>query len=143
MSSNRIEGRVAQVLTDRELVINRGESHGVEVGMRFAILLDTGVGITDPETNESLGDIERPKTLVKVSQVREKLCVASTYRTKMFGGAIAIPSLELFAPQVSVDEKLRADKDAYVQPLEPEESIVKRGDRAVQVIGDEFSGWDW
>ena len=37
-----IKGHVAEVLNAREVVINRGIQHGVELGMKFAILAPRG-----------------------------------------------------------------------------------------------------
>lgn len=142
---DRISGSVARLLNDRELVINRGATHGVEVGMRFAILAEEGIGITDPETGLEIGDVERPKTLVKVTQVQEKLAVASTYRTKTVGGDW-IARLPMFRPQQEpeeIRETLRAETSEFARPLKKEESYVQLGDRAVQVVGDEFAGWNW
>jgi hypothetical protein len=139
---DRIEGLVARILNDRELVINRGSSHGVEVGMRFAVLAEEGLAITDPETGDLLDDVERPKTLVKVTQVRPKLAVAATYRTKTVGESfINVPSLLFRSPETTT-ERLAVDSNSY-RPLTDEESIVKVRDKAVQVVGDEFSGWAW
>jgi hypothetical protein len=145
MSDDRIEALVAGILTDRELVLNKGSADGVEVGMRFAVLAKEGVNIADPVTGEPLGDIERPKTMVKVSRVQEKLSVAATYRTKRVGGGVssALIFSSLFSEPRMIEEKLRADSSTYARPLKPEEAIVQVGDRAVQVIGDEFSGWNW
>lgn len=146
--SDRIEGQVARVLNDRELVINRGAEHGVEAGMRFAVLAKEGIGIEDPETGEPLGDVERPKTLVKVTQVKPRLCVAVTYRTKVVGGGWVSPA-ELsrrmlgMEPAHEIEETLRAEKTAFARPLRGPDAIVAAGDEAVQVLGEEFSGWDW
>jgi hypothetical protein len=144
MNGDRIEALVAGILTDRELVLNKGSADGIEVGMRFAVLAEEGVNITDPVTGEPLGDVERPKTMVKVSQVQEKLSVAATYRTKTVGGgALVFPSLSLFSTPRTIEERLRADERTYARPLKPEEAIVQAGDKAVQVIGDEFNNWNW
>lgn len=141
---DRIEARVATILNARELVINRGELAGVEVGMRFAVLADEGFDVVDPETGDSLGDVERPKTLVKITQVREKLAVAATYRTKSVGGSVfgsVVGMAGMFDPPRTLTETLRAE--GY-EPLPSEEEIVvKVNDRVVQVVGDEFAGWDW
>lgn len=144
MTEKRIEARVAAILNAKELVLNRGDESGVEVGMRFAILEEGGLGIVDPETGDSLGDVERPKTIVKVTQVRKKMSVASTYRTKRVGGGPLFPYLSrefLEKAPRTVVETLHADE--YEPAPSEEESIVHKNDRAVQVIGDEYSGWGW
>lgn len=141
MAENRIEALVARILTDREVALNKGTASGVEVGMRFAVLAEEGVNIVDPATKEPLGDVERPKTMVKVVRVQEKLSVAATYRSKRISGGIAFPNI-FSEPQI-IEERLSADERSYARPLKPEEAKVQVGDRAVQVIGDEFGGWDW
>src|SRR5579859_7607169 len=76
-----IEGRVAKVLSTREIVINKGTADGVEVGMIFNVLSPAGEDIRDPETGEILGSVARPKVPVQVSSVQDRLCVAKTYRS--------------------------------------------------------------
>jgi len=137
---DRITGMVAQILNDRELVINRGAEHDVEVGMRFAVLDPNGIEVTDPETGEALGDVERPKTIVKVTQVKPKLAIASTYRSRTVSGGSFYSILN--AKPSTVHETLNVEDSDY-QPISEEESKVFRGDRIVEVVGDEFAGWEW
>lgn len=145
-ASRRIEGQVAGILNNRELVINRGVRSGVEIGMRFAVLAPEGIGIKDPVTGESLGDVERPKILVKVTQVQDRMSVATTYRTKTVGGGFDVLRAaggSFFAPRETVHEQLKADKDSYVRPLSRDDSIVALGDKVVEVVGEEFEHWRW
>ena len=84
--ADRIGSRVAQILTARELVINRGTVEGVAVGMRFAVLNRRGTDIRDPDTGDVLGSVELEKVLVKVVRVDEHLAVARTFRTFTVAG---------------------------------------------------------
>lgn len=137
--ADRVEGQVAQVLNERELVINRGSSHGVEEGMRFAVLNRQGAHITDPETGESLGAVEVEKTLVKVVRVSDKLSVGRTFRTFRRGGFSPPDALQsLLAPARTEVETLRTEGKTYVEELDEAESYVKRGDPVVQIVGEEF-----
>src|SRR5579862_1071556 len=78
----RIRGKVAAILSARELILNVGAEDGVEVGMQFVILNSKGVNVTDPDTGHVLGTVEVPKTVVKVVRVdAEHLSVARTFRT--------------------------------------------------------------
>src|SRR5438105_2674319 len=80
--SDRITGKVAGLLTKRELVINRGSGDGVEVGMRFAVLNRHGIDVRDPDTGEILGSTELVKTVVKIVRIdAEHLSVGRTFRT--------------------------------------------------------------
>ncbi|WP_125591374.1 hypothetical protein [Amycolatopsis balhimycina] len=144
--SEKIRGKVAQILNSRQLVINRGSDAGVDVGMRFAILNSQGGQIPDPDTGEVLGFVDIPKVFVKVVSVMEKLSVASTFRTfTTSGGALwagkALSAGQLFAEPVKSTETLRTEEATYKQELKPEDSYVHIGDPVVEVQGDEFSGW--
>lgn len=131
-----LQGKVAKILTEREVVINIGKTHGVKKGMKFAILAPTPEEITDPETGELLDVVDRPKVLVQATEVREKITICSTYRTTTIpGGAfnMGYSAMRLFEPPREVSETLRIDDSSLPAPLSPEESYVKVGDRVRQV----------
>jgi hypothetical protein len=136
--TERIRARVAAVLTERELVLNKGSEDGVAVGMRFAILNSKGADIKDPDTGESMGSVELEKTIVKVVRLQEHLSVARTFRTFRTGGTGFYIGGLLGDPPRVVSETLRTSERTYIEELDDSESYVKRGDPAVQVIGDEF-----
>jgi hypothetical protein len=138
--ADRIEGRVAQILTARELVINRGTTEGVEVGMRFAVLNRRGTDIKDPDTGDILGSIELEKVLVKVVRVDEHLAVARTFRTfRVPGtGVLGWASFQQGTPMQTVPETLKTDERRLKDELDEKESYVKIGDPVVQIIGEEF-----
>ncbi len=75
-----IRGKVAHILNTREIAINVGTENGVTVGMYFDVMDAHYENITDPDTNEVLGSLERPKVRVKIIHVQEKLSLATTYR---------------------------------------------------------------
>ncbi len=131
-----LQGKVAKILSEREVVINIGSAQGVKKGMRFAILAPTPEEILDPETGEALDVVDRTKVLVQATEVREKITICSTYRiTKISGGALstAYSFGRLFDPPQEVPETLRIKDSSLPAPLSPEESYVKIGDRVKQV----------
>jgi hypothetical protein len=131
-----LQGKVAKILTEREVVINIGRMQGVKKGMRFAILSPTPEEISDPETGEVLDIVDRTKVLVQATEVREKVTICSTYRTiKISGGAFSTAHYfnRLFDPPQEVPETLRFEDSSLPAPLPPEESYVKIGDRVKQV----------
>ncbi len=140
-SAPRIEGKVAGILTKRELAINRGDADGVEIGMRFAILNRQGVDIKDPDTGVILGSVELVKTLVKVVRIDgDHLCTARTFRT--FAGTPGLTTGILagsFLGTPARTETLQLDTNSTLkEELDPKESFVKVGDPAVEAIGDEY-----
>jgi len=150
--AERIEGKVARILTARELVINRGSDHGVEVGMRFAVLNRKGREILDPDTNEVLGSVELPKTFVKVISVDPKLSVARTFReftTPAVRGTVdtlasyASSFMITSSPEKTVVETLKTDETKLKDELDEKDSFVKTGDPAVQITkGYQYPGLD-
>lgn len=138
---SRIEGKVARVITERELVLNVGSSHGVEVGMRFKILYPGGVAVTDPDTGETLGSVELEKTVVRIVSVQERMSVGRTFRT------IEIPERGTnfarftvsalggdYEPARTEVETLRSGSGFAAKELSEKESVVKTGDPAVQML---------
>ena len=133
-----IRGKVASVINEREIAINVGTAHGVDIGMYFNVIDTQNGEIKDPDTDEVLGAIERPKVKVKVTHVQEKLSVASTYRTDTVniggdGGVLGPFARSLMPPKwVKKYETLRTE-DKSLFPIYEEDSIVKVGDPIVQV----------
>ncbi len=148
-----IRGKVAAIVSNRAIAVNRGSADGVTVGTRFAVLYPTSstLEITDPETGELLGSVDVPKVMVKVFRVAAAhLCVARTYRripgkpaglsafARVVGAAdpFGRPAVPDAYESLSIDDNMRIDRR-----IDPNESFVEIGDPAVQVIGDEFDGY--
>lgn len=135
---DRLQGKVAEVVSDREVILNRGVEHGVRPGMYFAILDPDAVGITDPDTGEQLGGIRVVKIVVQAVEVAPKLTLARTFKTRTvnIGGngtgaglssiaaMLATPKPPEYVEQV---EKLTLDRNAP-RKIDPDDSVVSRGD---------------
>lgn len=120
-----IRGKVAQVLSQRELAMNVGSEQGVEEGMKFDVM--GSADIRDPDTKEVIGNIERSKLRVRVSYVQEKVAVATTFRKITNGVSFA---LALMPVDWRVEyETIRASGKTW-----EEDSRVQIGDPVVQVI---------
>lgn len=130
-----IEGNVARILTDRRLVINRGTDHGVEVGMRFAILSPVELDIPDPISGELIGTVPVARTIVKVISVQERMCTAQTFRTYKSSGVFG----NLTAP-TERQEKIRTEAAQAEEELGVTASNIELRDRAVEVQGEDFEG---
>jgi hypothetical protein len=75
-----IEGKVAKVLNNRELVINRGSQHGVRVGDKFKVG-EKVEQILDPDTGKILGSLSQEKVRVKIVNVQPAFSIGQTYET--------------------------------------------------------------
>jgi hypothetical protein len=135
---SRIEGKVASILNEREVVLTVGEEQGVEVGMQFSILYPGGIEVPDPDRPGYIIDsIEWPKTQVKVVQTYPKLAVARTFRTVTIPeqgvSFLGLAAAMSYKPESTVVETLRTNGAFAEKELDAEESIVKVGDPAVQL----------
>ena len=74
--SSPIEGKIAKIVDERTVIINRGTEAGVREGMKFAILAG-GDAVADPDTGEALGTWEVVKDYVKTTHVQEKISVCT------------------------------------------------------------------
>ena len=73
-----VEGKVAKILGNNEIVINRGSGQGVRRGMIFEVFAPEGEQVWDPDTGETLGTVEDVKAKAEVTEVKERLAVART-----------------------------------------------------------------
>lgn len=143
-----LQGQVAQILNEREIVVNIGSERGVHVGMKFAVLADAPTKVYDPDNGELLDVIDREKTRVEAIEVRPKISICRTYRTRWEGGnsihrglgvgiveaTLGIGMFEAtkkITPRETV-ETLRIDDASHLPLLSPYESYVKIKDRVVQ-----------
>lgn len=123
-----IRGKVAQIISERSLAINRGSQHGVTEGMEF-VVLGPAAEIIDPDTSEHLGGIERHKVKVRATTVAAKFSICSTFSPSNVGFLTAANVFSEPKPAPTLKSK---DSD-YVAPLSPEESFVEVGDEVRQV----------
>lgn len=126
-----IAGKVAKVLNDREIVLNKGRLDGVEVGDYVGIVDSQEFGIKDPESDDDLGDIVRFKVSLRVTQISDHLSIASTYKVSKVnvGGSFNFDSLRAFQAPEWVDrvERLSYGEDSAL-PVEPEDSRIQVSD---------------
>jgi hypothetical protein len=137
--SERLQGKVAAILSRRELVLNIGSEDEVEIGMKFVILNNKGIDVTDPDTGKVLGTVEVPKTIVKVVRVDgPHLSVARTFRT-LRGTPGILGSMSGITGTPSRPETLEITPGSSLKAeLSEEDSYIKRGDIAVATQGDEY-----
>lgn len=72
--SEAIEGKIASIVDECTVIINRGASAGVKEGMKFVIFVE-GDSVKDPDSGESLGTWEIVKGYVSAAHIQEKISV--------------------------------------------------------------------
>lgn len=132
--AKRIEGRVALILNQQEVTINRGLEEGVVVGMRFAVLADTPLEVKDPESQELLGTMDREKIRVEAVDVSGRFSICRTYETYTVGGlGLGTTIADMFGETRRETRTFKVKDPGYIPPLPEEESYVKVGDRVRQL----------
>ena len=111
--SDRIQGKVARVTSDRELIINRGTEHGVKPDMYFYIK-DDPIEVTDPDSGEVIGNVTPIKVVVKVHEVADKFLIARTFRSRKILVEEARPGGSLYNSVVGAGRL-----DNFLQPPRP------------------------
>ena len=141
-SPKLIRGKVARILSSRELALNIGLEHGVRLDMLFDVLDEASENIRDPDTGEVIGSIYRPKVRVRIVVVQDRLSVASTYRSKNVNIGGTGPSLHTWAAVLAPPKWVREyetlkTEEATWEDIDEEDSYVATGDPVVQVLNDE------
>jgi hypothetical protein len=135
-----VKGRVAQIVSDREVVLNRGSADGVTPGMYFKVLDPSTFNIKDPETGEVLGSLSRVTIVLEAVEVTERLTVARTFRSQEVNvggtGGNLLGSLMSPPKYVRRFETLRRSEDEPA-PIAERESVVKVGDPFETATPDE------
>lgn len=112
--------------------------------MIFAILDPKAQDIKDPDTNEVIGSIFRPKVYVKTTRVEDRISVAATYRAitvnvgghaASWTGMDAISKMLLPPKYVERPETFKTTEAAW-EDIAEADSYVKTGDPVEEVIED-------
>ncbi|MEH1030003.1 hypothetical protein V6W11_19855 [Micromonospora profundi] len=137
----RISGRVARVVSVRDLIINRGGQHGVFEGQVFKVLDGDPYKVKDPETGQLLGEIRRVKVLVKVKEVSDLFCIARTYRTRRVntgGRNTTTLSLEkMFQPPKYEYLVETLERHPRQREVDPDKALVDVGDPVESLLSSE------
>lgn len=132
-----IKGKVAAIKGEDAVVINKGYKDGVEENMRF-IIYENGEEIFDPDTQESLGNLEYIKGKVKVRYPGEKISVAEPYETNIIPGtSTAFASIFAAATgNLPKYERVKLSIDETTPKLHdgPNSLKVKIGDLVRQIV---------
>ena len=100
-----IEGKIARILDEYNVVINVGRRHGVREGMPFVIFATSENEVKDPDTGEVLGRLETVKGYVSAVHVQDGLSICAIQpltkggvkgeaKTQTLSGAMMAESLD-------------------------------------------------
>jgi hypothetical protein len=72
-----IQGKIAAVISSREIAINVGRADGVHADDIVTVF--SSIEVKDPDSKEVLGSVKRPKVRLRIREVQEHLAVAESY----------------------------------------------------------------
>lgn len=103
--SDVLEGKIAAILDDNTVVINKGSSDGVNENDKFYVYVKLGP-FEDPDSGEDLGHTEKIISRVAVDVVESKFCIASTPTKTSLGLSFPDPlsGLKRYRPSLPIDE---------------------------------------
>lgn len=139
--TERVRGVVAKIVSDREVILNRGTEHGLSDGDYVVVIDPNTQSVLDPETGEELGGLKRIKAVLRVAEATPKLSLAMTFRTRRVrvSGGMGSPSIaNLFSePKYETRvETLQVDPQAGL-PISEEESAIALKDPFEVVTAEE------
>jgi hypothetical protein len=131
MTDELIQAKVARIINNTDLALNKGAEDSVEEGMKFAILSDAGEDIRDPDTGEVLDSIQIAKTVVQIIHVASRSSIGRTFRKHE-----SVSGIFNALGQNSVrHETLASDESRVQHELDPAKAKVKVGDVALEYTG--------
>lgn len=141
--TEELRGKVAEVVDQYTLLINRGSEQGVEIGDIWSILDINPIEVRDPDTQDIIGTRYREKLRVKVTSVDPRYCTAETYRKITVESGYKLPNPLYYgaSPQYErrvVRESLEAPN--LKQAKEATVVQVQVGDLARKIAAEKF---DW
>jgi len=137
--SDRYFAKVVKVIDKYTLVINAGTEKGVRVGQSF-LIVGIGETIVDPDTNESLGQLEIVRGRARVSHVQDRIAtlasselekqpdVKEIKKVSTGSSAKGVGLMGIFGPQETVTESIK--------PTDPQIRALRGpsvGDLAIEV----------
>lgn len=132
---DRIIGKVVDIKNIYTAIINKGSNDGVGEGMRF-LIYETGEELKDPETGESLGNMEYIKARVKANYVSEKYTIAETYDTYVVKNPLFMAGVTAAPFEERKERKtLPLSDETRNELLDSKRSlVVKKGDLVKQIF---------
>ncbi|GAA1780721.1 hypothetical protein [Streptomonospora arabica] len=116
--SEGLSGRIVRIVSNQEVLINKGTDDGVSVGEIFVVISSETEEVKDEATDEVLGKIRKVKIPLKVTEASERMSLLHTYRTVSvnvggeglgLGRMFAAPKWETQDEEINTDAEFAED----------------------------------
>ncbi len=126
MSQPPIKGKIAAIVTPRQVIINRGEKQGVKPGMKLTVHLTIGPIIDPDNPAEELGTVRYRKGVLQVRTVFEKMSACDIEGVPTVG----------FTPDLGKLLQQRFPQVATPAIESAADWIIKVGDTVTEIVED-------
>lgn len=133
--SERYFAKVVKVIDQHTIVIDAGSNKDIKVGKQF-LIVGLGETIVDPDTNESLGELEIVRGKARVIHVQERIATLASAEYEKRPDVKEIKKVSsagngglatLFGPQETVTESIKP-----TEPVPKPFVVVVVGDLAIE-----------
>ena len=134
--NDKIQGKVLRVLSDQDIVLDKGEADGVKEGDYIAIIDNPSSGIDFVQNGKGLGKLTTFKASLRITQVTANLSIASTYRminVNVGGLGLGVTGAASYSHLISPPRE-----EKRIQKIEGSESVnAKMSKRKVSIEEDD------
>ncbi len=113
-----IEGKIARILDEYNVVINVGRLHGVTEGRFFVIYSPGEEDLKDPDTGKSLGCLEVVKGYVSATHVQDNLTLCTAELPGQGGEVSGTQTLSGAMMAESMGLRAKVEAKLNVNPLQ-------------------------
>ncbi|MDE6021179.1 MAG: hypothetical protein K2H01_09335 [Ruminococcus sp.] len=119
--------KVVKIIDDMNIILNCGDSDGINIGDIFNIYSNTSVVVTDPDTGDFIDELFAIKAKVQAVQIFDKMCICQSAYTDF---AIAALGMNIFKGKRST---LNVDPAQITGGLDPnEDEYIRIGDKVIK-----------
>lgn len=139
MNRSKFDAKVAGVLSNKQLIINKGKNSGIKKDFVYEIYPELPIIIHDPDSGKEIGRLNNKKAEVLVKTVEDEYSICETVFRQTSVDKVsktiqdltkAINEQKLFQ---SYQTTFSFDESALLTPDGIYENLVRIGDRAVFV----------
>lgn len=132
-----IKCKVAAIVNEREIVINKGAEAGVKPDMKFKVM-EPDIDVRDPDSGATLGTVTREKIRVKIADVQPKFAVGRTYETYLLTTGAPSDFFQRFRlgprfAEITRVRTFRSDQSDALGPFDKAMSIIRVGDEVIEL----------
>lgn len=128
--------KIVKIINETTFVLNAGENYGIKKGVKFKIMDSEPELITDPDTNEIIGQLDNSKGIIEAEVVQEKMTIARTKLHTKIDRSPIYDTMSIFQPhETTYREELNVDETQITGGYNKSSNPIQIGDE-VTILSD-------